>query len=207
MSDPYQVLGVSRTASDEEIKKAYRNLSRKYHPDANINNPNRDKAEEMFKLVQQAYDQIMNERQHGGAHSYSDPFGFGNRYSGGADGAEDENQQLLRAAANYISNQYYREAENVLNNIPFGERRGRWYYYSAAAQMGLGNTVTAREHINRAVDFEPSNLEYRRMKEYMENGNEWYVHRSSTYESPGTGAGGWCVSMLLLNLCCNCLRC
>ena len=62
MSDPYQVLGVSRDASDEEIKKAYRALSRKYHPDANINNPNKDKAEEMFKIVQQAYNQIMTEK-------------------------------------------------------------------------------------------------------------------------------------------------
>ena len=60
MTDPYSVLGVSRDASDEEIKKAYRTLSRKYHPDANINNPNKAQAEEMFKKVQAAYDQIMN---------------------------------------------------------------------------------------------------------------------------------------------------
>ena len=65
MIDPYQVLGVSRSASDDEIKKAYRSLSRKYHPDANINNPNKDQAEEKFKQVQQAYDQIMKERQYG----------------------------------------------------------------------------------------------------------------------------------------------
>ena len=62
MMDPYQVLGVTRGASDEEIKKAYRNLSRKYHPDANVNNPNREQAEERFKEVQQAYDQIMKEK-------------------------------------------------------------------------------------------------------------------------------------------------
>ena len=61
MYDPYQVLGVSRGASDEEIKKAYRNLSRKYHPDANVNNPNKAQAEELFKQVQQAYDQIMKD--------------------------------------------------------------------------------------------------------------------------------------------------
>ncbi len=76
MSDPYQVLGVSRDASDDEIKKAYRNLSRKYHPDANINNPNKDKAEEMFKLVQQAYEQIIYERQH----PYSSSYGGGHAY-------------------------------------------------------------------------------------------------------------------------------
>lgn len=63
MTDPYSVLGVSRDATDEEIKKAYRTLSRKYHPDANINNPNKDKAEEMFKTIQQAYNQIMKEKQ------------------------------------------------------------------------------------------------------------------------------------------------
>ena len=63
MMDPYQVLGVSRGASDEEIKKAYRSKSRMYHPDANVNNPNKDQAEEKFKQVQQAYDQIMKEKQ------------------------------------------------------------------------------------------------------------------------------------------------
>ena len=63
MFDPYSVLGISRDASDEEIKKAYRKLSRKYHPDANINNPNKAQAEEMFKTVQQAYNQIMKEKK------------------------------------------------------------------------------------------------------------------------------------------------
>ena len=64
MSDPYKVLGIERNATEEEIKKAYRTLSKKYHPDANINNPNKEKAEEMFKLVQEAYQQIIYERQH-----------------------------------------------------------------------------------------------------------------------------------------------
>ncbi len=64
MINPYSVLGVSQSASDEEIKKAYRSLSRKYHPDANINNPNKDQAEARFKEVQQAYQQIMQEREY-----------------------------------------------------------------------------------------------------------------------------------------------
>ena len=89
MSDPYKVLGVSRDASDEEIKKAYRNLSRKYHPDANINNPNKDKAEEMFKLVQTAYHQVMYERQHPySSSSAGSSYGPGSSYgsSGSAGG-------------------------------------------------------------------------------------------------------------------------
>ncbi len=78
--DPYQVLGVARDASEEEIKKAYRALSRKYHPDANINNPNRAQAEEKFKQVQQAYDQVMKERsgEYSGGYS-SGQEGFGSR--------------------------------------------------------------------------------------------------------------------------------
>ena len=81
MLDPYSVLGVSRNATDEEIKKAYRKLSRKYHPDANINNPNKDQAEAKFKEVQQAYEQIMREREYGigsqNAGGYGGYGGFG----------------------------------------------------------------------------------------------------------------------------------
>ena len=75
MLDPYSVLGVSRNATDEEIKKAYRKLSRKYHPDANINNPNKDQAEEKFKEVQQAYEQIMREREYGSSGGSSGGYG------------------------------------------------------------------------------------------------------------------------------------
>ena len=77
MLDPYSVLGVPRNASDDEIKKAYRKLSRKYHPDANINNPNKDQAEEKFKEVQQAYEQIMKEREYGGSASGNGYGGYG----------------------------------------------------------------------------------------------------------------------------------
>ena len=65
--NPYDVLGVSPNASDEEVKKAYRELTRKYHPDANVNNPLADLAEEKFKEVQEAYDEIMKERASGGS--------------------------------------------------------------------------------------------------------------------------------------------
>ncbi len=88
MTDPYKVLGVSSDASDEEVKKAYRTLSRKYHPDANINNPHKEQAEEMFKTVQQAYNQIMREREGGySSQSYSQTrYGTGRSDHYGYDG-------------------------------------------------------------------------------------------------------------------------
>lgn len=90
MADPYNVLGISRDASDEEIKKAYRAQSRKYHPDANINNPNREQAEEKFKQIQQAYNQIIKERERGS--SYGDStYGYGG--SNGGSGYYEEDEQ------------------------------------------------------------------------------------------------------------------
>lgn len=83
--DPYEILGVSRDADMEDIKKAYRKLSRKYHPDANINNPNKKQAEEKFKQIQQAYQQIVDEREHGGSSTGNTSYGsngssYGNPY-------------------------------------------------------------------------------------------------------------------------------
>ena len=60
--NPYDVLGISPDASDDEIKRAYRDLTKKYHPDANVNNPLAELAEEKFKEVQEAYDEIMKQR-------------------------------------------------------------------------------------------------------------------------------------------------
>ena len=139
MTDPYSILGIDRNATEDEIKKAYRRLSRKYHPDANINNPHKDEAEAKFKEVQQAYKQIMDERERGyssdgsaGESAYGNggygPFGgfggfggygpFGGGPAGGSRGTgESETDAHLRAAANYIRSGHYAEALNVLDGI------------------------------------------------------------------------------------------
>lgn len=231
MRDPYQVLGVSRDASDDEIKKAYRKLSKIYHPDANINNPNKDQAEEKFKEIQQAYQQIMKERELGSSQSYGQGYnqsGYGGQssyggqggYYGGFGGFEDffggfgfggqesyrrepesETDMYLKAAANYINSGHYREAMNVLNNI--SERTAKWYYYSSVANQGLGNNAAAMEHAARAVQLEPNNSTYRSWQQRLESGGSWYSGRQSQYGMPSTNGNGLCLKLCLANLFCN----
>jgi len=223
MRDPYQILGVERNASEDEIKKAYKKLSRKYHPDANINNPNKDQAEEKFKEIQQAYQQIMKEKTSGYSQSGSSSYGPGSSrggYGGGFDdffggfggygsqgqyqNAQSEGNTYLQAAANYIRNGYYREAMNVLNNMT--ERNARWYYYSAQANAGLGNQAAAMEQARQAVNMEPNNVEYRNLLNMLQNGGSWYQTQRSSYGSPMDG-GDWCTRLccanILLNMCCG----
>ena len=214
MLNPYEVLGVSPGASDEEIKKAYRSLSRRYHPDANVNNPNKAQAEERFKQVQQAYDQIMKEKQQGysyGGRGYgygnagSGTYGYGsNRTYGGYSSGKGADSIEMQAAANYIANRHYAEALNVLNSVAEAQRGARWYFFSAVANAGMGNNVTAKEQIDRAVALEPSNMEYRQFKQHLDFGGTWYQSMGRGYERPYAGSGSWCLRMLFLNMLCNC---
>ncbi len=245
MNDPYQVLGISRSATEEEIKKTYRALSRKYHPDANVNNPNKDQAEEKFKEIQAAYQQIMKERTEGysssgyggygnqgygntaygragssgqgyenagynsgSGQSYGDPFGgfggFGGFYGGFTGNTGYEEDSHLRAAGSYIRNGYYKEARTVLDNMGLQERKARWYYYSAIANAGLGNSVAALEHARKAAVLEPNNAEYRSLLNQLESGGNWYQQRQAMYGYPVMGGGNLCLKLCIANMLCNC---
>lgn len=228
MRDPYEVLGITRSASEEEIKKAYKALSRKYHPDANINNPRKEEAEEKFKEIQQAYQQIMKERTEGyGYHSQSG-YGQNSQSSGGyggfggfgdfgsfggfggfgdawgsSQGTGYEEDHYLRAAGNYVRNGYYKEARTVLDGMEEGTRGARWYYYSALTHAGLGNQVAALEHARRAEAMEPGNRDYRNLVYQFENGGSWYRQRQYSYGSPYASGNGLCLKLCIANMLCN----
>lgn len=231
--DPYAVLGVERNASDDDIKKAYRKLSRKYHPDANVNNPDKEWAEEKFKQIQAAYQQVMNERTRGyagygstGAYNansqnsrtYSNGYGrtyrrngFEYQYRDGADhfgGAEGygsgyESDPKLRAAGNFIRNRYYREARTTLDSMEQSARNAVWYYYSAVAHAGLGNNISALEHARAAAAMEPNNPDYRFLLEQLENGINWYASRQSSYGFRRTSGANICVKICAANVILN----
>ena len=212
--DPYKVLGVSRSATDEEIKKAYRQLSRKYHPDANVGNPNQAAYEEKFKEVQQAYDLIMDQRQGKAPGGYQQPgagdfWGFGGfgGYGGQTAQSESQDEQYMRSALNYIQNGYFREGLNVLEQVK--ERKGPWYYYSAIANYRVGNNAAALEHAKTACAFEPDNYYYADLLNQLQGGGARYQQRSAAYggnpsmRRGNSYMGQLCGTFLCVSLCCG----
>ncbi len=208
--DPYQVLGVSRDASDEEIKKAYRELTKRYHPDLN---PGDENAARKMNEINSAYDRIKNgsaqEAAYGGAQQYgtgyAEPGWNGwsgwNPWSswGGAQSQQSERSEYT-AAKNYIRNGMYREAVNALSGVPASERDGKWYYLMAGADMYMGNKVAALENAKRAVAMEPDNQEYRRLLEQLQGGGDFYDSYSTGYRS-GVNPGTLCLSLCAFNMC------
>ena len=205
MKDPYQILGVSPDASDEEIKRAYRKLAKQYHPDAN---PGDEVAAKRMQEVNEAYDRIKNPEKYRGPQASSgynpytgqDPFGTYRQHSH----AEPQGNPHYQAAYNYIRFRRFREAVNVLEGIP--TRDARWYFLSALAQEGLGNQVTALEHMKRAVSMDPDNLQYQRELSRMEYGGYTYRQSAGNYQgfemrmNPCTNL---CLCWLINTFCCG----
>lgn len=205
--DPFQVLGVSPNADEDTIKKAYRNLSKQYHPD---NNPGDRNAEERFKTVQAAYEQIMDMRKNGYTSfrdagrdaDYSSFFGFNagrnGSYSGGDLGHAVE---LVRMGA-------YRDAMDELNRINL--RNGNWYYLAAVCEYNLGNNGIALDHARRAYSMDPGNENFRDLVERMEGSANRYQERYESYDHSNPMSDTCCRMIICnigLNMCCGGLRC
>ena len=205
--DPYKVLGVSPNATDEEIKQAYRRLAKKYHPDLN---PGDETAAKKMQEVNAAYERIKNPEKAapGGQNGYGsyggyDPFGGSRQYT------EDSDQDpYQRSAYQYIRYGDYRAALNVLENSQ--NRDARWYYLSALANDGLGNQVTALEHIRRAVSMEPNNMIYLQTLEQIQNGGAAYRQRAGQFRGfrmAGSPCAGLCMFYFLQLFCCRGIIC
>lgn len=187
MIDPYKVLGISSTASDEEVKKAYRELARKYHPDHYQGDPLSDLAEEKMKEITAAYDQIMDMRRGGTAHSTA--------------GGTSQFSDIRRM----INNNRITEAEELLDGVPQDSRDAEWYFLKGSVFYTRGWLDEAYRHFSQAVQQNPGNPEYRMALQQM----SWQRAHGS---NPGTMPGGmycspcnFCTSMVCADCCCQCM--
>ena len=193
--DPYSVLGVSRGATDDEIKKAYRELARKYHPDNYAGNPLADLVEEKMKEINEAYDAIQKERASGSAQGGSSRYSS-YTYSGITSFAE---------VRRLISEGKYSEAEIIIDSTPSGDRGAEWNYLKGCLLTQRGFYYDAQRFIETACYLDPQNEEYRQAKNKLryQAGSFGGGYRQST------GAGepdccGICTTLLIADACCDC---
>lgn len=191
MRDPYSVLGVSQNASDEEVKKAYRELARKYHPDNYQNNPLADLAEEKMKEINEAYDTITKQRSGGYSGSSSGSYGGGYGYR---QSYASSNPAYARVR-NLINAGDLNQAEQVLYEV--GQKDGEWYFLSGSIAYRKGWLDEAMQNYTRAVQLEPNNMEYRQALNLMQRGSAG-GYRPAGYSSAGCDP---CTAYL----CCSCL--
>lgn len=161
MSDPYLVLGIKPSASDEEVKQAYREMVKKYHPDSYQDNPLSDLAEEKMKEVNEAYDAIVRMRSGGQG------YGGGQSYSGGQSSRSGSDSTLIRVRQ-LLDMGSLDEAQRLLEG---SNARGsaEWYYLMGSVAYRRGWLAEARDNFRIACNIEPGNMEYRQASEYLDS--------------------------------------
>ena len=196
MNDPYSVLGVSPSASDEEIKKAYRELARKYHPDNYQNNPLADLAEEKMKEINEAYEAITKQRSGGGGGGYQQSSsGYAQQRSSGYASA---NPTYARVRS-LINMGDLATAERLLQEVP--NRDGEWHFLAGSIAYRKGWLDEAMQNYALAVQMDPGNMEYRQALAMMQQRGGGY--RPYGYTTGTMDSMDCCTTMLCLNCLCN----
>ena len=198
MRDPYEVLGVSPDAGDDEVKRAYRDLARKYHPDNYQNNPLADLAEEKMKEINEAYDAITKGRTGGpggGGYSQSYSYGGGASYQQQRQSAGAEVFAQARQAINYND---LEGAERLLQGAPF--RNGEWYFLMGSVAYRRGWLDEARQNYQIAVQMEPNNMEYRQALSMMRQGGYGY---QPDMAGSSCDAMDCCTALMCMNCMCG----
>ena len=204
MTDPYKVLGISEQATDEEVKAAYRELAKKYHPDAYNNNPLADLAAEKMKEINEAYDTIMDQRKNGGSRGYNPSGGYGGyrqQYSSSGSQFSDIRNMIN---ANRIA-----EAEELLDGVPASRRDAEWYFLKGSVFYTRGWLEEASSHFSRAVTMAPNNPEYRAAYNQLMWQRNTGTNRQGPYRTQGqtNGCNGcdMCSGLICADCCCECM--
>ncbi|MBQ8248897.1 MAG: J domain-containing protein [Clostridia bacterium] len=192
MKDPYKVLGVAREATDEEIKKAYRELARKYHPDNYVNNPLADLVEEKMKEINEAYDQIQKERAGGSSYSHS-----GQSYSSGSYSDYTKVREL-------INERRYSDAELILDAVSAGSRNAEWNFLKGCVLIQRGWYYDAQKYLETACYLDPTNSEYRMALDRIRQNTSNYGGGYRTSNGGGTSACDICSGLICADCLCEC---
>lgn len=198
MKNPYEVLGVSPSDSDDTIKQAYRALAKKYHPDNYAGSPLADLASEKMAEINAAYDQIQEMRK-AASQSQQSPFsgyGYAGQSSQQSDGAFFDIRRLL-SMGRVI------EADELLDGTPESARNGEWYYLKARILYSRGFLEEAMSYSRRAVEMNPQNPEYQQWLSALENQRAYGYQRPGGFHTTVTTLP--CINLCTTFLCCNCL--
>jgi len=198
MKDPYTILGVSRDASDEEIKKAYRALARKYHPDNYVGSNLADVAEEKMKEINEAYDAIQKMRAAGSTGYSSSSHTYNGGYSGQGYGGAANFAQVRQL----INEGRYSDAELILDAAPQSDRGAEWSFLKGCVLMQRGAFFDAQKYLETACYLDPTNMEYRQAKMQLRTNAGSY---GSPYQTPGYAQSCSGCDMCSTLLCADCL--
>ena len=207
MSDPYKILGVSPAATDEEVKAAYREMAKKYHPDNYAGSPIADLAGEKMKEVNEAYDEIMTERKRRRSGTVPPAGGgYGAGYGSGAYGYAGANSSFSDVRA-LIMNGRFEDAEQILNGVPMEGRNAEWYFLKGTVLYKRGWLEEAYNHFSRACRMDPANPEYRAaMNQAANQRNGVYGGYNPNYSGNGNcSACDACSSLICADCCCECM--
>lgn len=200
MSDPYQVLGLTPDASDNEVKTAYRELARKYHPDNYAGNPLSDLAEDKMQEINVAYDQIMVARKNGASGG-----GQGGTYNAG--GQYYSGQSQFADIRRLISGRRITEAEELLDGVPRQSRDAEWHFLKGSVQYSRGWLDEAMKNFASAVQMDPTNQEYQaalnQMQWQRKTGRYKGGYRTSSAGS--CSACDACATLYCADCCCECM--
>ncbi|MBQ9375239.1 MAG: J domain-containing protein [Ruminococcus sp.] len=191
MNDPYKVLGVSPNATEEEVKAAYKELVKKYHPDQFEDSPLKAEAEEKMSEINNAYDEIINSMR---SNSYS--------YANADENSSGVNYYEVRR---HIQAGDITTADNILDSVPQNVRNAEWYFLKGSVCYTRGWLNEAYQHFSTAVSMAPANAEYRSALNQMDQQRNGYMRGNpmGSYANGRNGQLDCCTTLCCADCCCE----